>query len=73
MFQQGGTVTYADGTTSQFDTATFRSKIENLPDAEVFALTRNAIAGNLIMSPELFDILKNSPLFTPILVEFSTC
>ena len=58
MFQQGGTVTYADGTTSQFDTATFRSKIENLPDAEVFALTRNAIAGNLIMSPELFDILK---------------
>ena len=66
MFQAGGTVTYSDGSTSQFDTATFESKIKNLPDAELFALRRNELGGNLKLSPELSAILKKESDFRSI-------
>ena len=60
MFQAGGSVTYADGTTQTFDVNTFQQKINTLPDNDLFALKNSADAGQIVFSPELKSILDQA-------------
>ena len=59
MFQAGGSVTYADGSTQTFDVNEFAQKIQGLPENELFALKKSADGGQIIFSPELKSILDN--------------
>lgn len=59
MFQAGGSVTYADGSTQTFDVNDFAQKIQGLPDNELFALKKSADGGQIIFSPELKSILDD--------------
>ena len=60
MFQAGGSVTYADGKTQNFDVNTFQQKINTLPDNDLFALKNSADAGQIVFSPELKSILDQA-------------
>ena len=60
MFQNGGSVTYADGQTQSFDVNTFEQTINALTDSELFALRNSSQEGIITFSPNLQSILENA-------------
>ena len=58
MFQNGGSVTYANGKTDNISVEDFTQQISVLPDKDLFALSNSVKAGQILFSPELQSILN---------------
>jgi len=59
MFQNGGSVTYANGKTDNISVEDFTQQISVLPDKDLFALSNSVKAGQILFSPELQSILNS--------------
>jgi len=59
MFAVGGSVTYADGRTVNFEPTEFEQQLNSLSDADLFALRNSADAGQVVFSPDLKSILDS--------------